>query len=165
MDQIDTVLDLIQQRLNAFLQNIEARPDGWVVLSNVRDYEGRPVEAVKDKLALVLANITFESSARNTPPARAPGGSGMVRPPQRVDLTILLFANFSGDTYRSGLQVIGRAMTYFHQNLIFMTDNAPGITITPANLGLAELNELTAMLGAKYLPCVAYTVRAIPLSD
>ena len=32
MDQIYTVLDLIQQRLNKFLLNIDARPDGWVVL-------------------------------------------------------------------------------------------------------------------------------------
>ena len=170
MDQIDAVLELIQQRLNKFLQNIEARLADWVVLSNITDQEGRLVEAAKDKLVLVLANITFATNERSAPiPAPVAAGSGMVRPQQHVDLTVLLFASFSGDSYRSGLQVIGRVITYFRQNSVITTDNAPGLdpgielTITPTNLGLTELHDLTGMLGAKYLPCVAYTIRAIPL--
>ena len=168
MDQILAVLDLIQQRLNTHLQNLDPRTDDWVVLSNVADQEGRSIEPAKDKVALVLTNITFDTNARSLA-ARAERGVPIVPPALHVDLSVLIFANFSGENYRAGLQAIGRAISFFHQNPVFTLSNTLGLdppidtlTIEPANLALAELRDLVALLGVKYLPCAAYRIRTIP---
>jgi len=171
MDQILAVLDLIQQRLNAYLQNLDPRTGDWVVLSNVADQEGRSVEPTTDKIALVLTNITFDTNARNGPVgSQAERGVPIAPPALHVDLSVLIFANFSGENYRAGLQAIGRAISFFHQNPVFTLSNTLGLdppidtlTIEPANLGLAELRDLVALLGVKYLPCAAYRIRTIPL--
>ena len=114
---IRTVLALIRNQLNAFLQNADRRVEDWVVVSNIVDRQGRPLDAATDKVVMVLANITHATSAgTNGRPAQATPGV-VARPALPLELFVLFFANFEGQHYAEGLAAISRTIDFFRAKL------------------------------------------------
>lgn len=174
MDMIRTVCELIRSRLNAFFQNTDRGDEDWVTLSNIVDHDGAICQAAKDKIVMVLTNITHETivSTYNSTAKTASSTYAVIQPPLYIDLFILFFANFYDKRYAQGLGMISRTIGFFQQNPWFTHDNMPDldpridkITMEITNLDLLQVNYLMGMLGTKYLPSVYYKLRMIPFSS
>ena len=174
MELIETVCELIRQRLNAYFQNIDRSDDDRVVLSNIVDHDGAICQGAKDKVVMVLTNITHETivSTYNSAVRASSTSYAIVQPPIYINLFILFFANFYDRQYAQGLAMISRTISFFQQNPWFTHANMPDldaridkITMEITNLDLLQANYLMGMLGTKYLPSVYYKLRMIPFAS
>src|SRR5881296_2041892 len=129
MSDIRVVLELVRRRLNEFIRAEEPRGEDWVVLSNLVDPGGSPVEGARDKLVMFLAAIQKETMV-STYTAAVPAGPNqysIVPPPLYVNLYVLVMANFYDANYAEGLGMISRAIRFFQQNPTFNHDTLPGL--------------------------------------
>ncbi|MBC7584139.1 DUF4255 domain-containing protein [Tardiphaga sp. vice352] len=174
MELIETVCELIRQRLNAYFQNIDRSDEDRVVLSNIVDHDGAICQGAKDKVVMVLTNITHETivSTYNSAARTSSTSYAIVQPPIYINLFILFFANFYDRQYAQGLAMISRTISFFQQNPWFTHANMPDldaridkITMEITNLDLLQANYLMGMLGTKYLPSVYYKLRMIPFAS
>jgi hypothetical protein len=174
MDMIRTVCELIRKQLNTFFQNTDRGDEDWVILSNIVDHDGVLCEAAKNKMVMVLTNITHETivSTYNSTAKTKTGTYTVIQPPLYIDLFLLFFANFYDKRYSQGLGMISRTISFFQQNPWFTHANMPDldasidkITMEITNLDLLQVNYLMGMLGTKYLPSVYYKLRMIPFSS
>jgi len=174
MELIETVCELIRQQLNAFFQNIDRSDEDWVILSNIVDHDGAPCQGARDKVVMVVTNITHETTISTYNAAARTGGTAyaVVQPPLYINLFILFFANFYDRRYAQGLAMISRTISFFQQNPWFTHANLPDldtridkITMEITNLDLLQINYLMGMLGTKYLPSAYYKLRMIPFAS
>ena len=174
MELIETVCELIRQRLNAFFQNIDRSDEDWVILSNIVDHDGAVCQGARDKVVMVLTNITHETtiSTYNSAVRASATTYAVVAPPLYINLFILFFANFYDRRYVQGLAMISRTISFFQQNPWFTHANAPDldpriekITMEITNLDLLQANYLMGMLGTKYLPSAYYKLRLTPFTS
>jgi hypothetical protein len=172
MSDIRATLEAVRQRLNEWINALENRLEPWVVVSNLVDPEGKPVEAVHDTLVMFLAGIQKEAMV-STYTAAVPSGDNneysIVAPPLYVDLYVWVIANFYDPNYAEGLGMISLAISFFQQNPVFtpatLPDLPPGVdrlTWEMTNLDPLNLSYLMGIAGVKYLPSAYYKVRMIP---
>lgn len=171
MTLIRSTLELVKTKLSESLRTEGVTNEDWALLSNLTDQEGQLYEETKHKIVIVLVNIQHEtivSTYNRTVPAKG-DQYAVIAPPLYIDLFVLLYANFYNQSYRDGLGMISRTISFFQQNPWFTHDNLPGLdpvidklTFEMVNLSLPDLNYLMGMLGVKYLPCVYYKVRLLP---
>jgi len=171
---IQRVLELIRRRLNAFLGSADPGEDGWVVLANIVDHEGRPFSGAENKMVMFVGNVEYETSMST--PGRTAQRSGStytaVAAPRYINLSVMFFANFYNQRYGDGLEMLSRTISFFQQNPRFTNDSDPTLdpsveklTIEMVNLDLTQLNYVMSMIGGKYLPMVCYKLRMIPFSS
>ncbi|GAB3126408.1 Pvc16 family protein [Novispirillum itersonii] len=174
MDLIGTTLELIRGRLNDSIQNLDNRPEDWVILSNIVDVDGKPYEAAINKIVLCVTSMQDEKVISTfNPMLRGPEGKyGQVTPPLYLDVNVAFIANFYNKNYRDGLVAISRTISYFQQNPYFNQQNLPGLdpaidklNLEFVNLDPVDLNYVMGMLGAKYLPSVFYKIRLLPFAS
>lgn len=174
MSEIRGTLEQIRKRLNEFLWTASPRQDDWVILSDIVDPSGQPIQEAQEKVVMFLAGIQKETAVSTYNPNVPVAGNryAVVAPPLYIDLFVLMYANFSGKNYAEGLSAISRTITFFQQNLWFTHDNLPGLdpridklTFELTNLDPVDLNYLLGLTGAKYLPSVYYKVRMIPFES
>lgn len=171
---IQQALDLIRRRLNAYLAPGDPNADTWVVLSNVVDHEGRPFGGAENRLIMCLANVEYEV-AMSTPgrnAVRMGNAFSAVAAPRFINLWVLFMANFLNERYPDGLDMISRTIAFFQENPAFthesdpqMDPNISRLTLEMINLDLTQLNYVTSMLGAKYVPMVCYKLRMLPFTS
>jgi hypothetical protein len=171
---LQDALELIRRRLNAFLTTGDPVADGWVVLSNLVDHEGRPFGGAENKLVMFVGNIEYEGSL-STPgrtTVRSGGAFTSVAAPRFVNVSVMFFANFLNERYPDGLGMLSRTMAFFQQYPLFTHDSEPELdrsllrlTFEMVNLDLTQLNYISSMTGAKYLPMVCYKMRMLPISS
>jgi hypothetical protein len=167
---VKQVLELLQRTLNDFLGSKGLGPDP-VVISNIRDHDGRVVLA-NDKIALVLINMVHEQ-VTSTPANRGVGpNAGHANPSLDINLFVLFFANFQGDHYAHGLTMISETISCFHQTPVLTRVNAPDLppsidklALEYTDLNISELNDVMHMLGVRYLPSVCYKVKTLPFTS
>lgn len=173
MSDIRTTLQAVCQRMNEFIRAAEPRPEDWVVLSNLVDPDGKPVEATRGKLVMFLAGIQKESLV-STYNGAVPAGEGfaIVPPPLYVDLYVLLLANFYDANYADGLGMISLAISFFQQYPSFTPVTLPGLPADVdrlswemTNLDPLNLSYLMGIAGVKYLPSAYYKVRLLPFQS
>ena len=174
MSEIRGTLEQVRKRLNEFLWTASPRQDDWVILSDIVDQSGQPIQEAQEKVVMFLAGIQKETAVSTYNPNVPVAGNryAVVAPPLYIDLFILFYANFSGKNYAEGLSAIQRTITFFQQNLWFTHDNLPGLdaridklTFEMTNLDPTDLNYILGLTGAKYLPSVYYKVRMIPFES
>ncbi|HYE50582.1 MAG TPA: DUF4255 domain-containing protein [Azospirillaceae bacterium] len=172
MDAIRNVLEIIRDRLNQSLQNLDPRPDEWVALTNLVQHDGKTNERADNKVVMSVYNIVNETIVSTYTAAQpGPGGFAMMPPPLYVDLYLTFMANFGGGVYAEGLAAISRVVSFFQRNPWLTHENAPDldptvdkITLEFASLTPADVNYVMGMMGARYLPSVFYKLRLIPFS-
>lgn len=171
MDPIKIILELVKAKLNGFLGAPLDGHEGWAVLSNLVDHDGQPVDGIKDKLVIYLANIQHETVTGVPTRNAVPGSSqfSITVSPLYINLWLMIVANFPGKNYAEGLAMISRAIAYLHQNPYFNRENTPSLppeidrfALEMVNLDFTELNYIFGTSGAKYLPAVCYKIRVIP---
>lgn len=173
---IQSALECIRARLNAFLQVWDPETEDWVLLSNLVDHSGASYPDNEGKIIMLLAGIQNETSigppARTVPIPPAPGSEnvrhGVVSPPVYINLLVLFIANSLGKKYADGLGMISRTISFFQQNPYFTHDTLPDLdpdveklSLELVNLDFMQGSYLVGMLGGKYLPMVLYRVRML----
>jgi hypothetical protein len=171
MNAIQSTLELIRARLDAFFKVSDPRTEDWVVLSNIVDHEGRTYESAKDKIVTFLAGIQHETIiSTHTRTVSSGGGQyGVQNPPLYINLLVLFYANFYDKNYSDGLGMISRTISFFQQNPFFSHDTMPDLdpaidklTLEMMNMDVTQANYLMGLMGVKYLPSVLYKLRMIP---
>ena len=171
MNLIQDTLELVRDRLNGYFQIADPATEDWVVLSNLVEPGGQVVESSRNKLVMFLANIQQDTTISTWQPNAPMGGSkfATLTPPIYINLSLLFFANFSGQNYSQGLAMISSTIQFFQQNPIFDHQRLPDLPVQIDklafefnNLEPVELNYLMGLAGVKYLPSVYYKLRMIP---
>jgi Pvc16 N-terminal domain len=166
---LQSTLDQLRARLEAALQIAVPRAEPWVALTNPVDLDGRVVESARNKMVMVLVGLQSDPAGGVLPRTTA-AGAPRVTPPLHLDALVMLMANFSGSEYATGLGMLARTITFFHQNPVLLPDPLPGeqaenIRLDFVNLDLAQTNELMAMLDLKYLPAAVYRMRGLTFTS
>jgi hypothetical protein len=167
-------LELIRRRLNSFLATGDPTADNWVVLANLVDHEGRPFGGAENKLVMFVGNVEYDSTIGT--PGRTMQRSGAaytaVTAPRYINVWVVFWANFMNERYPDGLDMLSRTISFFQQYPVFTHDSDPQLDAGVArlsmemmNLDLTQLNYLTSMTGAKYLPMVCYRMRMLPFTS
>jgi Pvc16 N-terminal domain len=160
--------------LNAYCHTAVLAPEDWVVLSNVVEQDGSPVESAVNKVAMLVTSIQHDTTIGTWNPASALNSTtfGIMPPPLYLNLYVLFYANFSGLRYMQGIEMISLVLQYFQANPCFTHDNLPDLPTTVeklafeiANLDPMALNYIMSTTGVKYLPSAYYRVRMIPLTS
>lgn len=170
---IQQAFELIRNRLNAFLGSVDPGSDGWVVLANLVDHEGKPFPGADNKIVMFLGNVEYESTSL---PARTAQLSGTtyasMAAPRLINVWMMFFANFYNQRYGDGLDMLSRTISFFQQYPRFTHDSDPALdprieklTVEMVNLDFTQLNYVMSMIGAKYLPMVCYKLRMIPFTS
>jgi hypothetical protein len=171
---IQQAFELIRNRLNAFLGSVDPGSDGWVVLANLVDHEGKPFPGADNKIVMFLGNVEYESSM--SLPGRTAQLNGTtytsVAAPRLINVWMMFFANFYNQRYGDGLDMLSRTISFFQQHPRFTHDSDPALdprieklTVEMVNLDFTQLNYVMSMVGAKYLPMVCYKLRMIPFTS
>ena len=167
---MEKLLVLLRRTLNDFLGSKGLGTD-HVVISNIRDRDGRVVLA-KDKIALVLINMVQERMISSLPNRRTGPNPAHADPALHIDLLVLFFANFQGEHYVQGLNMISETISCFQQTPVITRANAPDLpnsidrlALEYTSLNFSELADVMRMLGANYLPSACYRVRMLPFAS
>jgi hypothetical protein len=171
---IQQAFELIKDRLNAFLGSADAGGDGWVVLANLVDHEGKPFAGAENKIVMFLGNVEYEASM--SLPGRTAQANGAtyttVAAPRLINVWMMFFANFYNQRYADGLDMLSRTISFLQQHPRFTHDSDPDLdprieklTVEMVNLDLTQLNYVMSMVGGKYLPMVCYKLRMIPFTS
>ncbi len=169
MDPIRNILEIIRFMANAHLNVAEPRVEDWVALTSVVGPDGAINPAAKEKIVLMLYNLTQGSIVSADHPQRWQRPSdAMVTPPLYIDLHVVFMANFSVDQYSTGLTALSKIVSYFQQNPYLTRDNAreldptiDRISFEFASLSPADVHHVMNMLGTKYVPSAFYKLRMI----
>lgn len=179
MDQIQNAMQTLCTLVNTYLNNLDRRPDPWVVLTSLLGSDGASNPDAGDRIVMTLYNITrepFASSYRPSPPASpttdARGALPVISPPIYLNLHVMFMANFSGRGYSDGLAALSRLIGFFQQTPLFSTQNAvqlappiEQLTMDLENLTASDVNHVMGMLGVSYLPSVFYKMRMLPFQS
>jgi Pvc16 N-terminal domain len=160
----------LRARLEAALQISVPRAEPWVALSNPVDLDGRIVEGTRNRMVMVLVGLQSDPAFRSVLPPTNPAAAPRVAPPLHLDALVMLMANFSGSEYATGLGMLSRTVSFFHENPVLILDPMPGqppdtVMLDFVNLDLAQTNELMAMLDLKYLPSALYRMRGLAFTS
>jgi Pvc16 N-terminal domain len=177
---IDKAMTFIVGELNNVLLARFQSSENLVVLSSVSNPDGTLPAGIENKILLSLINVEREPAANSGNwPARsgnwpAKGGSesfGRVSPPLSLNLLLLITASFASN-YGEALRFLASVMGFFQGKPSFNAQNSPSfpaemekLSMELVNLSIQEINNVWAILGAKYMPSVVYKMRMLVLQE
>ena len=151
--RIGEVAGFLRDRMEESLQAEEPRPEGWVVLSNLREADGTVPAGLANKLALSLTSIQEDPGLRNRMPQVA-GGRPAEEPPLVLCLTVTSL--FGGCDYVQGLDALSRIVSFVTANPILGVGEC---RIELMSLNFQEQLEVTEASGLRGLPFVMIRIR------
>ena len=168
---IDRALHVTVERLNGHLAARFRTGEPVVVLAPLTDAEGKPADAVKNRLALFVVNIAEDTVPRNGQGPRASAG-GITRTarPIHLDIYAVLASAHEPDRYLEGLKLLSAALLYFQAQPVLTAQGAPDLppgldrlSYELANLRIDEISQLWSNLGGRYVPSVLFKIRSCTL--
>jgi hypothetical protein len=170
---IDKAMTFIVGELNNVLLARFQSNENLVILSSVSNPDGTLPAGIESKILLSLINVEREPAANSgTWPARSgTEGFGRVSPPLSLNLLLLITASFASN-YTEALRFLGSVMGFFQGKPSFNAQNSPSfpaemekLSMELVNLSIQEINNVWAILGAKYMPSVVYKMRMLVLQE
>lgn len=171
---IDKALNFVVGELNSVLLARFQSNENLAVLSSVSNPDGTLPPGIENKIVLSLVNVEREAAANSGNwPMRGggPEAFGRVSPPLALNLLLLITASFSSN-YGEALKVLGSAMGFFQGKPSFNAQNSASfptemekLSMELVNLSIQEVNNVWAILGAKYMPSVIYKMRMLVLQE
>jgi hypothetical protein len=170
---IDKTMNFLVGELNSLLANRFQSNEDLAVLSSLANPDGSLPPAIENKLVLSLINVERDPSANaGCRPVRNVGeGLGRVSPPLGLNLLVLVTASFSSK-YGEALKVLSHVMAFFQAKPSFNAQNSAAfpasmekLSVELVNLSIHEINNVWSILGAKYMPSIAYKVRMLVMQE
>lgn len=169
---IDETLAFVVDELNRFLMARFPDTDPLAVLSSLSAMDGSALPGLDRRLIVTLVNVGKEAAAPALGiPTRA-GGGGYVRAaaPLHLNLYVMMSASFSN--YVEALKMLSCVLGFFQGRPAFEAQNSVNfprhldkLACELVSVSTQELNNLWAILGAKYLPSAVYKLRMVTLQQ
>lgn len=170
---IDKAMAFIMGELNSVLLARFQSSENLVILSSVSNPDGSLPSGIENKVVLTLINVEREAAANSGTWAARAANEGFVRtsPPLSLNLLMMVTASFASN-YSEALRFLGSVMGFFQAKPSFNAQNSPSfpaemekLSMELVNLSIQEINNVWAILGAKYMPSVVYKVRMLVLQE
>ena len=170
---VSEITSILKDDLERFLRRKAHLPPTDKVVSLTRITERDGISSITaNTVGMCLFNLDEERIMRTPGLASVRTGDRIVatQPEVRLNLYLLFAANFSD--YETALRYLAWTIGFFQTKRIFSPRNTP--TMDPAWSDLAvdlyamtleQQNYLWSILGAKYVPSVAYQVRPVVIQE
>lgn len=167
---IDQTLKFLANELNAYLSIKTGNENiGRVFLKPLVKQDGS-LDMENDSLSLILANIEEEHAMKNHQQFFEKTGTSVkqVNPAINLNLLILFAANFTN--YDEALKFLSLTILFFQHKHVFSNETHPNfsevsssdeITVKLQAQSMEQQNHLWGMLGAKYMPSIAFKIRLL----
>lgn len=170
---IDKAMNFIVGELNNVLLARFQSNENLAILSSISNPDGTLPPGIENKVVVSLINVEREAAANGGSwPMRGGGESfGRTSPPLALNLLLMITASFSSN-YNEALKFLGSVMGFFQSKPSFNPQNSPAfpsemekLSMELVNLSIQEVNNVWAILGAKYMPSVVYKMRMVVLQE
>jgi hypothetical protein len=170
---LDSAFNLVQDSLNKHLLGKFNLKEDVVVISGLSSQDGSASGGRMNKLILSLVNVEIRQGMTSNAMFRNRDSSAVKKEPEmNTEVCFMIAANFAPENYSEALRYISETMTYFHVNRIFdqkntpdMTDNMSKLMIEVHNRNIEETSQIWQMIGAEYMPSVAYRMTVVSSLD
>jgi len=126
---------------------------------------------IDNRLVLSLVNLERETLAGRSGTVARGDGYAARSPALHLNLYVLLSASYPQD-YPQALRLLGMALAYFQARPLFDAHSGADfprelerLQLELVNLSIQELNNLWAIMGAKYLPSAMYKLRLLTIQE
>jgi hypothetical protein len=168
---IDQALIFLRDEINTYILARTNSMNVEVKLSKIVNDLGK-YAFPDDSIALTIFNLEEDHVFKaQLPEFTYVDGQHLRREPE---LKFILHAMFAANfvNYDEAWKAISLILGFFQSHPVFQAEESPALpvkigklTIELETLGLEQLNQIWAYLGAKYLPSVAYKIRMIVVQD
>lgn len=171
---IDTALDFISKRLNAFLRvkyQDQSNSTDYIQLNNIAWNDQSISQPTTNNAFITLVNIE-EDRISKSPDNYIRTNTGIVyqKPTIFLNLYVLFATNLN--SYEESLTRLSYIIQFFQFQNVFTTLDSPGLPqgidkliFDLKTLSFQDLNNLWGILGSKYLPSVVYILRLVTISS
>ncbi|MEL6811871.1 MAG: DUF4255 domain-containing protein [Bacteroidota bacterium] len=172
---IHNTLNFLTTSINNYLKIKNGLDEEKVFLTHVSDESG---VAIPDKsLGLSLVNIEEEKvfKEQKTTFINSEGGVEFRNPELKLNLYILISANYDSDNYSEGIKQLSYVISFFQSKNVFTNDNSPAMASENPDLkklilelysySFEQMYNFWSVLGTKYLPSVLYKVRMLTVQE
>lgn len=169
----DKAMSFIVGEINNLLSARFQSNENLAVLSSLANPDGTLPPIIENKIVVSLINVEKEPSANGSswPMRGSAEGYGRVNPPLGLNLLVLVTASFGGN-YGEALKMLGNVMAFLQSKPSFNAQNSAGfpagmekLSLELVNLSIQEVNNVWSILGAKYMPSIAYKMRMLVLQE
>ena len=169
---IDLAATFVKDQLAQHLERSLDAASGTVMLAGFHGPNGALNPDLEDKLVITVVSVAQDvgSGRRSTQLSGVAGARNALvsASPLNLTVTMLLVASFS--SHQQGLRYLSSSMSYLHARSPFLSDSSPRfpegvakLDLQIENLSFHDMSNLWGFLGAKQQPCMAYTMRVVPL--
>ena len=172
-NMIDKAMNFIVGEINNLLSTRFQNNENLAVLSSLANPDGSLPPGIENKIVLSLINVEREASANGSswPMRQLQEGFARVSPPLGLNLLVLVTASFSSN-YGEALKVLSNVVGFFQSKPSFNAQSSATfpsglekLSLELVNLSIHEVNNVWSILGAKYMPSVAYKVRMLVVQE
>ena len=170
---IETAISVVGARLNEHLKSRFLLHEDKVSVSGLVGQDGSIAVNEENRLIVSLLNVENEPAAGSRVDYRALKG-GVVKQRQALHLNLyfLVAAHFATENYNEALKYISETVSFFQVNNHLDSKSEPRLEgkveqllIEICRWNIDETSRMWHMMGAKYLPSVAYKMRMITFID
>lgn len=165
-------LHCLSEELNDFLKVKLKLAEDKVMLSSIVNQDGSVAIGGENKVVLTLINIEKETAKNNPQSSASSKTSANPSAAVNLNLQIMFSAYFSGSNYSEGLKFLSFVISFLQKKPVFNRSNTPRLpagieklSFDMETVGVERLNNIWAMLGAKYMPSVLYKTRMLTFDD
>jgi len=168
---IDLALDFLARELNGFLGARFPSQEEHAVVCGLGGTDGGAQARIDNRLVLSLVNLEREALAGRSGTVARGDGYAARSPALHLNLYVLLSASYP-QNYPQALKLLGTALAYFQARPLFDAHSGQDfprklerLQVELVNLSIQELNNLWAIMGAKYLPSALYKLRMLTIQE
>lgn len=167
---IQSAIEFIRDQINNYLQ-VKLGAIDAVVIDNVITQAG---ELNAPEICLSLINIEEEKvhKAQHPYQTNSDGSVSLVNPEIKLNLYLLVSANFGANNYEQALLYLSHIITFFQGKQIFNHQNSPTLSediekliFDLYNIPFEHQSYVWGCIGAKYMPSAIYRVRMLSITD
>jgi hypothetical protein len=171
---IDTALDFISKRLNAFLRvkyQDQSNSTDYIQLNNIAWNDQSISQPTTNNAFITLVNIE-EDRISKSPDNYIRTNTGIVYQNPTIFLNLYVLFATNLNSYEESLTRLSYIIQFFQFQNVFTALDSPGLPqgidkliFDLKTLSFQDLNNLWGILGSKYLPSVVYILRLVTISS
>ena len=171
---IDTALDFISKRLNAFLRvkyQDQSNSTDYIQLNNIAWNDQSISAPTTNNAFITLVNIE-EDRISKSPDNYIRTNTGIVYQNPTIFLNLYVLFATNLNSYEESLTRLSYIIQFFQFQNVFTMLDSPGLPqgidkliFDLKTLSFQDLNNLWGILGSKYLPSVVYILRLVTISS
>jgi len=160
-------LNCLADEMNVYFRNMLKITEDKVIISGIVGQDGVIAIKGENKVLITLLNLEKETIGTQSYPGMNNKSSNGSQP-LTVNLYVLFSCYFNSNNYSEALRFLSFVITFLQDKGMLDHANTPRLhplidrlIFDFENAGTEKLNNIWAMLGAKFMPSVIYKVRML----